>query len=70
MRSADVPHSSASSAQQAELYYEAVPLESNGLDCRADIPDLEPGLEYLVRVSAVNDQGPSLPSEPGKTSSS
>ena len=60
---ADVPHSC---AKQSELEFEALQLENDGLDCQADIPDLEPGLEYLVRVSAVNDQGPSPPSEPGQ----
>ncbi len=68
VRIADVPQNSASGAKQAELQYEAVPLENEGMDCRADIPDLEPGLDYLVRVSAVNAQGPSPPSEPGAPS--
>ena len=68
MRSADVPQSLGSRAKPPELQYEAVPLESDGMDCRGDIPDLEPGLEYLVRVSAVNSQGPSLSSEPGAAS--
>ena len=45
-----------------------MPLENDGMDCQADIPDLEPGLDYLVRVSAVNAQGPSPPSEPGEAS--
>ena len=63
---ADVLHSSTSCAKQSELEFEALQLENDGVDCRADIPDLEPGLEYLVRVSAVNDQGPSPPSGPGQ----
>ena len=63
---ADVPRSSTSCAKQSKLEFEALQLENDGLDCRADIPDLEPGLEYLVRVSAVNDQGPSPHSELGQ----
>lgn len=68
VRFADVPQNSGSRAKPAELQYEAVPLESDGMECRGDIPDLEPGLEYLVRVSAVNSQGPSPPSERGAAS--
>ncbi len=62
---ADAPQIAVSAAKLAQLQYEMVPLENSGVDCRADIPDLEPGLDYLLRVSAVNAQGPSPASEPG-----
>ena len=62
---ADAPQSAVSAAKLAQIQYKTVPLENDGMDCRADIPDLEPGLDYLLRVSAVNAQGPSSASEPG-----
>ena len=66
---AEAPQGPVSPAKLAQLQYEMVPLEDNGMDCTADIPDLEPGLDYLLRVSAVNAQGSSPASEPGLASS-
>ena len=63
------PQSPAGTAKLVQIRFETVPLENSGMDCRADIPDLEPGLDYLLRVSAVNAQGPSPASEPGLISS-
>ena len=62
---AEAPQGPVGPAKLAQLQYEVVPLENSGMDCRADIADLEPGLDYLLRVSAVNAQGPSPASEPG-----
>ena len=66
---ADAPQGPVSAAKLAQLQYETLPLENSGMDCRADIPDLEPGLDYLLRVSAINAQGASPASEPGLGSS-
>lgn len=48
-----------------ERAFATVPLDDQGLSCRAEVGCLEPGTDYLLRVFATNDQGSSVPSEVG-----